>query len=440
MKRLVWLVLIVALALTAASLREPETTLVTFRPAIILEGQEAAAGVWYCPWLQSSFERSGSVAAASVVPATASFTFPNPEPGQDADTVSLDLAGPGAVALTMTDVAVRGSVPGFVEFSDGPAGAAVLIESDTTVSADSCIASQPKVWYLTGGSTAQDESLTLRLFNPFPEGAIVTAAAVSEFGPEPLPGFDAIPVPPRSFVDLILDEELRLRESVSVTVIAAEGIVIPAFAMANPEDEAFWTGTGLSTRWEFPVVRGGAIEPQLAITNPGTTAARSLRARPARDAAVDTARRPCRQRPRNPRPIRRGCCRHRRCQGWGAGGNRRGFTTVESLARAGSGRSSERGHVFVGDEQRRRAGYRNAAAPVCDIARCRQDRFASGDDQTGHRRGPGEHRILDRFAHPDLHRLERSIRRGHCFLVGCRGRPVTRCGRMTKSSYVPFDV
>lgn len=273
MKRLIWLVLIVALALTAAALREPETTLVTFRPNIIVEGQEAAAGVWYCPWVQSSFERAGSVVAAATVPAEASFTFPNPEPGQEADTVSLDLAGPGAVALTMTDVAVRGSVPGFVEFSDGPSGAAVLIESDTTVSADSCIASQPKVWYLTGGSTVQDESLTLRLFNPFPEVSIVTAAAVSEFGPEPLPGFDAIPVPPRSFVDLTLDEELRLRESISVTVIAAEGIVIPAFAMANPEDEAFWTGTGLSTRWEFPVVRGGAIEPQLALTNPGTAAA-----------------------------------------------------------------------------------------------------------------------------------------------------------------------
>lgn len=273
MKRLIWLALIVALALTAAALREPETTLVTFRPNIIAEGQEAAAGVWYCPWLQSSFERAGSVVAAATVPATASFTFPNPEPGQEADTVSLDVAGPGAVALTMTDVAVRGSVPGFVEFSEGPSGAGVLIESDTTVSADSCIASQPKIWYLTGGSTAQDESLTLRLFNPFPEVSIVTAAAVSEFGPEPLPDFDAIPVPPRSFVDLTLDEELRLRESISVTVIAAEGIVIPAFAIANPEDEAFWTGTGLSTRWEFPVVRGGAIEPQLALTNPGTAAA-----------------------------------------------------------------------------------------------------------------------------------------------------------------------
>ncbi len=166
-------------------------------------------------------------------------------------------------------MALRGSVPGFVEFAETPSAAGVLVESDGEVSGDLCVASGPRVWHVPGGSTRQGESLTLRLFNPFPELAKATVTAVSEFGPEPLPSLTGISVPSRNWVDLALENELRLREAIAVSITTEEGIVLPVFALDDGNDQAFWPGTGLSTVWEFPVMRTGTMEPAVAVVNPG---------------------------------------------------------------------------------------------------------------------------------------------------------------------------
>jgi hypothetical protein len=228
------------------------------------------AGVWYCPWVESSFEREGTLALATVVGAAAAVTFPNPEPGGQADTLALDLPGPGATLIEIAEVALRGDVPGFVEFSVSQAAAGVAVSGPSTLVADACIGSVPKVWYVLGGSTRQGESLTLRLFNPFPETAIVTVAAASEFGPEPLTALEGLTVSPRTWTDVDLARTLRLRDVLAVTVTGQEGIVLPAFLAANSDDEAMWVGSGLGTRWEFPVVGAGSLAGRIALFNPSS--------------------------------------------------------------------------------------------------------------------------------------------------------------------------
>jgi len=269
MKRLLSLGLVSSLVLAALALDEPQPAPITARPDTILVADTGGAGVWYCPWVESSFERDGLIALASVVPSAAAFTFLNPEPGQEADEIQEAVGGPGGSVLSLADVvALRGDVPGFVEFDGGPAAAASVIESETSIAADLCISSVPKVWYVVGGSTLQNETLVLRLFNPFPEIAKVTVAPTSEFGAEPLTGLEGFAVAPRSWKDVAFHEELRLREVIGVTVTASEGTVIPVMAMSNADDDAIWTGTGLNRTWEFPTVRTAGLDPAVAIFNP----------------------------------------------------------------------------------------------------------------------------------------------------------------------------
>ena len=51
--------------------------------------------------------------------------------------------------------------------------------ADNFLSADQCVVSVPKIWYLPGGSTRTGTITELRLFNPFADTAEVTATAMS---------------------------------------------------------------------------------------------------------------------------------------------------------------------------------------------------------------------------------------------------------------------
>lgn len=271
MRRLVLVGLVAAAAVGAAFLPEPPQPAAPVAPPRP-EAATPAAGVWYCPWVQSSFERDGSLALVSVGDVSAALTFPNPEPGGQADSFALDLVGLGATLVRVADVALRGDVPGFVEFSELETAAGVIVESPLTLVAEACIASVPKVWYLVGGSTRQGESLTLRLFNPFPEVAKVSVAAASEFGSEPVTSLDGLSVGPRTWTDVDLAVTLRLRDVLAITITPEEGIVIPAMFAANADDEAMWVGSGVGTRWEFPVVGAGSVAGSIRLYNPSAEA------------------------------------------------------------------------------------------------------------------------------------------------------------------------
>jgi len=163
----------------------------------------------------------------------------------------------------------RGDAPGFVEFSDGPAGAAAIVTSDTVVTGDRCLAAVPKQWHVTGATTREGRTSLLRLFNPFPEPAKVTVAGTSEFGDVGLVGLTSIDVLGRQWTDIALNELVPLLDDLALTVSTEEGLVIPQLVVATDRDEATWSGTGLSTTWEFPVVRQTGLAPTVVISNPG---------------------------------------------------------------------------------------------------------------------------------------------------------------------------
>ena len=122
------------------------------------------------------------------------------------------------------------------------------------LAADACVSQGPDVWYFPGGSTMPGEELTLRVFNPFPETAKVTVGAVSEIGVEALGDFRSWSINARSWRDIPFEQELNSRENLVVSVAVVEGLVVPAMSLRTEADDAWWSGSGLSEVWEFPVV------------------------------------------------------------------------------------------------------------------------------------------------------------------------------------------
>ena len=274
MKRGVTFGVIVACAIAAALLPQPPPAAVPLAGVVIdRPGIESPidASIWYCAWAQANADRDSVMAVASMTPAEAEFTFPVAIPGEPADTALVATLGPGAAIVTLSDVAQRGDSPAFVEFSDGPAAAAVTVVGDV-VTSDQCVSQGPDEWFFSGGSTMTGETLVLRLFNPFPEVAKVTVTGFSEIGVEALGALRSISVNPRSWRDISFEELLRQRQSLILSVRSDEGLVVPAMALGVGADEAWWGGSGLSTSWEFPVTQAEGVESALVIANPGISA------------------------------------------------------------------------------------------------------------------------------------------------------------------------
>jgi len=247
---------------------EPLAGLIIDRPGL---ASPTDAGIWYCAWAQANASRDSLVSVASMQPASAALTFPVAIPGADPDTASLETVGPGASDLALSDIAQRGDSPFLVEFSNGPAAASVTVSGEMLAS-DACVSQGPDVWYFPGGSTMPGEELTLRVFNPFPETAKVTVGAVSEIGVEALGDFRSWSINARSWRDIPFEQELNSRENLVVSVEVVEGLVVPAMSLRTEADDSWWSGTGLSEAWEFPVVGIPGMDGAIVVSNPGVAA------------------------------------------------------------------------------------------------------------------------------------------------------------------------
>jgi len=275
MRRLLILLVVGAAAAGAFLLPAPEsppeplTGLVIEPPGL---SSPEDAGIWYCPWAQSDAFRDSVFGVASLQEATATFTFPVAIPGEPEDTAAVDVLGRGAATLALSRVAQRGDSPGFVEFTAGPAAVSVTIMGEAVLAADACVSSGPTTWHFPGGSTMAGEHLTLRIFNPFPDPAKVTVTGVSDIGVEALADLENLPVGAGSWRDVDFTSLLRQRQNLVITVVAAEGVVVPAMLFGTEFDEDWWPGVGEATEWEFPIARVQDTTAFLVVHNPGLEA------------------------------------------------------------------------------------------------------------------------------------------------------------------------
>ena len=275
MKRILALVIVAATVYAATTLPAPE------QPAgpdfVGPEERESiaapTASVWYCTWAASGALRDSTVMVASNVPVAASLTLPQQIVGEPADTYDVELDEAGAVPVDVGQIVRRGDTPLFVELDDGPAAVAVVVESDVLLTGDACVARIPKVWQLPGGTTREGRTLTLRLFNPFPELAKVSVGGSSESGETGLVDLQGIDVEGRTWQDVRLNELVPLLDDLSLTVSTSEGFIIPSLVVAGSGDEASWPGVAPAAYWEFPVATiSGDYAPSVMLSNTGQTA------------------------------------------------------------------------------------------------------------------------------------------------------------------------
>lgn len=232
----------------------------------------ANATVWYCPWIEAGDVLDSTIVVATGSDATVNMTLLDPLTNAEATEFSFDLMGLTATGIDTGNLLRRGESPAIVEFSDGPASAISLQISDGLVSADRCVVSIPKKWFLTGGSTKIGTFTEIRLFNPFADNAEVSITTRSEFDLDLSPDLSSIDVAGRAWTTIDLEPFFPFRDELVFEILAEQGLVIPVLVRTDEHGEAMWTGTSASESWEFPVVAPGGLEPSLAIMSAGTDA------------------------------------------------------------------------------------------------------------------------------------------------------------------------
>ncbi len=235
-------------------------------------GAVASPTVWYCPWVEAGDVVDTDVIVVTEPDVDVGLTLLDPVANEAPSTLDVSIVGPGAAAVSTGTILRVGESPATVEISNGPAAASVMLYSDGFITADQCVASVPKIWYLTGGSTKTGTTTRLRLFNPFADDAEVSITAWSEFALDLVPDFDAIDVAGRSWTTLDLEPFLPFRDELAFSITATKGLVIPALVRSDERGEGMWPGTGPSETWDFPIVTSEGLEPFIAVMSAGDDA------------------------------------------------------------------------------------------------------------------------------------------------------------------------
>ncbi len=241
---------------------DPDVAVVT---TIEEEDEASTSRFSHCAWAYADGDIDTVIALASVAEAEYRLAFPA---AGELEPLDPEILPPMAsIGIPLSSMRVQGDAPTIVEFSDGPAAAAVAGRGDTELSASVCPGSLPKVWSVPGATTDNEVRFVLRLLNPFADDARVAIKATSELGSEALPDFDSVSIPPRAMRTILVHEEIPGRASVAVSIEQAEGSVIPMAEIGTDSDIAVWPAVRQSETWELPVTAIDGVAGELMLHN-----------------------------------------------------------------------------------------------------------------------------------------------------------------------------
>ncbi|MGQ0847915.1 MAG: DUF5719 family protein [Actinomycetota bacterium] len=160
---------------------------------------------------------------------------------------TFEIGANGSTQVGVEDLAELGVTPIMVE--PGAIGAATLARAGGQAGLAGCGAASRESVGVLGLATGQGERSSLILVNPFAVEATVRLAGTSEFGPDTPTELELIRVPPNSKIEVVLDEQMPGRESLSFSVDAETGAVIAAMYRSGPNDVATSGAIAGATEW-----------------------------------------------------------------------------------------------------------------------------------------------------------------------------------------------
>ena len=130
---------------------------------------------------------------------------------------------------TTLSEAPAGSAPfvaALVELDGGEAAVEQVVTGAQGLSTSACATTGSEHWYFADGTTQENSSLLISLFNPYPDDAIVDLSFTTEQGAEAPSDFQAVVVPAKGVVGLDLGTHLRRRAQVATSVSVRAGRIV----------------------------------------------------------------------------------------------------------------------------------------------------------------------------------------------------------------------
>ncbi len=175
----------------------------------------------------------------------------------------------------MSQVAPGGWAAAVVELLGAEGVVEQTASSSAGFASSACANTAAQTWYLADGVTTLDASLSLLLFNPFPDDAIVDMSFATTSGTRQPGSLQGFVVKGRSLKVLPLDDVVRREPTIATTVKARSGRVVlgRAQSFVVGTRRAFAVGLGstqASESWWFAAGESSSrTSERLALFNPG---------------------------------------------------------------------------------------------------------------------------------------------------------------------------
>ncbi|MDP8991706.1 MAG: DUF5719 family protein, partial [Actinomycetota bacterium] len=182
--------------------------------------------------------------------------------------------------FSVADVALGPLAPGtgaaaVVDLEGGQAAAELVVAGGPDGDVTPCASAGSERWLFADGSTARDASLSLSLFNPFPEDAIADMAFSTDEGRAVPADLQGVVVPARSLVVKEIGEKVRRRESIATTVAVRTGRLVAAQSQGRTAPGRAGASVALGSPspgrlWYFPDgLTSDTVTERYSLFNPG---------------------------------------------------------------------------------------------------------------------------------------------------------------------------
>ena len=236
----------------------------------------ALSSTWYC---------AGATPTAAG-PSSASVVIANRRDQETRGTVTVvTITGPSRsvpvriAASSVAEVSLGQLAPGsaaaaVVDLQSGQNAAELAVSGPQDGDVTPCASAGSGRWHFADGSTARDASLSMSLFNPFPEDAIADLSFSSDQGRAVPADLQGVVVPARSLVVKEIGEHVRRREAVATTVTVRTGRLVAAQSLGRTVAGRAGISVSLGAPstapvWHFPdgLVGPGLVE-RYSLYNP----------------------------------------------------------------------------------------------------------------------------------------------------------------------------